>query len=201
LGDPSKESVEAVLSHSPKSSLQIWYLYAFEDNVSIKTMSYLAVPLIDNSGFSFISAAWAIGTVAGPLLGGGFSQNISWRWIFWINLPFIGVGSVLIGLFLRLNYKTGAFQEKLRQVDWIGSVFFIAALTGFLIPLTWGGVMYPWNHWRTLVPLILSGVGLIGFIVYEEWLSRRGGQPLIPLEVMKNRTAAITYFATFIRKK
>jgi MFS family permease len=133
-------------------------------------------------------------------LGGGFAQNVSWVWIFWINLPFIGLGSLLIILFLHLNYKTTAFAEKLRRVDWIGTVLFIASLCGFLIPLTWGGVMYPWSHWRTLVPLILCGFGLVGFVAYEEWLTRRGLQPLIRLEVMKNRTAAVTYFGTVIRK-
>ena len=125
---------------------------------------------------------------------------MTWRWIFWINLPFIGVGGALVALFLRLNYPTSAFAEKLRRVDWIGAFLFIASLTGFLIPLTWGGVMYPWNHWRTLVPLILSAFGLIAFVVYQEWLARRGREPLIPLEVVKNRTAAVTYFDTFIRE-
>lgn len=73
-------------------------------------------------------------------------------------------------------------------------------MTGVLIPLTWGGVMYPWDHWRTLVPLILSGVGLIAFVAYEEWLVRKGRQPLIQLNVMKNRTAAVTYLGTVVRK-
>jgi hypothetical protein len=103
-------------------------------------------------------------------------------------------------LFLRLNYKTGAFAEKLRSVDWIGTALFIASFTGLLIPLTWGGIMYPWDSWRTLVPLILCAVGIVGFVAYEEWLTRQGGDPMIRLEVMKNQTSAVTYFGTFIRK-
>jgi len=156
------------------------------------------VPLkVRGQWISFISSAWAIGTVSGPLLGGGFSEKVSFRWIFWINLPFIGVGTAMIVMFLRLNFKTSSFADKLRRVDWIGTVLFIASLTGFLIPLTWGGVMYPWNHWRTLVPLIVSAVGLIAFVVYEEWLSKRGGEPVINFEVVKTRTGSVTYLGTF----
>jgi Fungal trichothecene efflux pump (TRI12) len=150
------------------------------------------------------------------LLGGGFAQNVKWTWIFWINLPvgnlvawarsninhvqFIGVAIPLITFFLRLNYRTGAFAEKLRRVDWIGMVLFIASATGFLIPISWGGVMYPWSSWRTLVPLIVCGVGLIAFVVYEEWLSRKGGEPLIRFGPLKTRTGAVTYLGTFLRK-
>jgi MFS family permease len=143
---------------------------------------------------------WALGTVIGPLLGGGFAQNVDWTWIFWINLPFIGVGTLMIVFFLTLNYKTSAFMSKLARVDWVGAVVFIAAATGFLLPITWGGVMYPWNHWRTLVPLIVCGVALSGFVFYEEWLSRRGLEPIIRTSVFKQRTAAVTFFTTVIRK-
>lgn len=71
--------------------------------------------------FAFISSMWALGTVLGPLLGGGFAQSGNWEWIFWINLPFIGIGAVMVILFLNLNYKTSSFLDKLRRVDWIGS--------------------------------------------------------------------------------
>jgi MFS family permease len=64
---------------------------------------------------------WALGTVIGPLLGGGFAQSGNWEWIFWINLPFIGVGAAMVIIFLSLNYKTSSFLAKLRRVDWIGS--------------------------------------------------------------------------------
>ncbi len=61
------------------------------------------------------------------------------RWIFWINLPFIGVAFVLVPLFLKLNFKPSRFSEQLKRVDWIGSVIFIGSTTSFLIPLTWVG--------------------------------------------------------------
>lgn len=147
--------------------------------------------------FSFISAMWSLGTVAGPILGGGFAQNVTWRWIFWINLPFIGVGSVMIALFFSVNFPVDSFLHKLSRVDWVGTVVFVAATTGFLIPITWGGVMYSWDSWRTLVPLIVCLVALVGFLVYEEYVP---AEPLIRSSVFKNRTAAVTYFQTFIRK-
>jgi MFS family permease len=74
--------------------------------------------------FAFISSMWALGTVIGPLLGGGFAQIGAWEWIFWINLPFIGVGAVMVILFLHLTFKTSTFADKLRRVDWIGSGMF-----------------------------------------------------------------------------
>lgn len=127
--------------------------------------------------------------------GGVFAQEASWRWIFWINLPFIGIGTVLIAVFLILAPLGGDFYTKLRRVDWVGCVLFVGSTVGFLIPLTWGGVMYPWSHWRTLVPLIVSIAGFIVFIVWEE---RFATEPLIPFRVMKNRTAAANYLGTFL---
>lgn len=147
--------------------------------------------------FSMISSMWALGTVLGPLLGGGFAQNVTWRWIFWINLPFIGIGLAMFIFFLKLNYVTSSFLAKLRRVDWIGTVVFIAATTGFLIPLSWGGIMYSWTSWRTLVPLVVCGVGMVAFVVYEANIP---AEPVIRISIFKNRTAAVTYFTTFIRE-
>lgn len=112
-----------------------------------------------------------------------------------INLPFIGVGVVLVILFLKLNLIPQSIAAKLRRVDWIGSVVFVGSTTSFLLPLTWGGIMYPWTHWRTLVPLIIGAVGLVGFGFYERFVAV---EPMIRLSVFGNRTAVLGYLGTMM---
>ncbi|KAF2200203.1 MFS general substrate transporter [Delitschia confertaspora ATCC 74209] len=145
--------------------------------------------------YSMLSSMWAIGTVTGPLLGGGFSENSSWRWIFWINLPFVGVGAVMVMVFLHLNFHASSVFGKLRRVDWLGIGLFLGSTTGFLIPITWGGVQYSWSSWHTLVPIIVSAVGMVAFVVHQECFAT---EPLIKTSVFKNPTAAITYAGTVI---
>ena len=81
-----------------------------------------------------------------------------------------------------------------------------------MIPLSWGGVMYPWDSWRTLVPLLVGAAGLVGFGFYETWLSKRAFgsdglplddglshvEPIIRTTIFHNRTLIITYFTTLV---
>jgi MFS family permease len=106
--------------------------------------------------YSFVSGMYAIGSVSGPIVGGAFAQDgrllrrlivgcmltdyfvASWRWIFWINLPIIGIGYVMVALFLKLQHtKSAPFLQQLKRVDWFGSVLFIASTTSVLIPVSW----------------------------------------------------------------
>ncbi|KAK5677788.1 hypothetical protein LTS10_009671 [Elasticomyces elasticus] len=147
--------------------------------------------------FSLMGAMWAIGSVSGPLVGGAFSVGPKlWRWIFWINLPFLAVGTPLVIIFLNLKFKQTTIMQQLRRIDWVGAVLFIGSTTGFLIPLTWGGVMYSWSSWRTLVPLIISAAGLVAFVVWEE---KYAADPLIRISIVKNRTVALTYAGDFLQ--
>ncbi|KAK5697099.1 hypothetical protein LTR17_024005 [Elasticomyces elasticus] len=147
--------------------------------------------------FSLMGAMWAIGSVSGPLVGGAFSVGPKlWRWIFWINLPFLAIGTPLVIIFLNLKFKQTTTMQQLRRIDWVGAVLFIGSTTGFLIPLTWGGVMYTWSSWRTLVPLIISAAGLVAFVVWEE---KYAADPLIRISIVKNRTVALTYAGDFLQ--
>ncbi|KAK3319205.1 major facilitator superfamily transporter multidrug resistance [Apodospora peruviana] len=144
---------------------------------------------------SLLSAMWSIGTVTGPLIGAGFAQNITWRWIFYINLPVIGIGMVFVVLFLNQAKIPGHILEKLGRFDWLGCFLFTASSTGFLFGLTTGGVMYDWGSWRVLLPLI---IGPIGLAVFGYWEVKFAREPIIHRGIFNNRDLIVTYFMTVL---
>lgn len=145
--------------------------------------------------FGYLSSMWAVGSVSGPLIGGALAQNGAWRWIFFLNLPLTAVGFAMLTVFLKLNFVVGSFREKLRRFDWIGGVLFIASTTSVMIPITWGGVSYPWDSWHTLVPLIIGIAGIVVFGFYESYFAV---EPMMPSTIFSNWTLRITYFTTVI---
>ncbi|EMD88373.1 hypothetical protein COCHEDRAFT_1109415 [Bipolaris maydis C5] len=143
--------------------------------------------------FSSLGAMWSLGTVTGPLLGGGLAKETLWRWIFWINVPLVGVGGICIAIFLKFDKTNVALVAKMKELDWVGMSLFLTSATGFLIPITRGGVECPWDSWRTLVPLCICIAGLVVFALHQEYVAKN---PFIPIAIFKNRSAAIIYVQT-----
>ncbi|KZT60146.1 iron permease [Calocera cornea HHB12733] len=153
------------------------------------------IPLKERGLFiGLTSLVWAFASAIGPPVGGALSQNISWRWLFRINLPLTFIAFCLVVSFLRLKMPSGSITQKLLKVDWLGNAIIAASTCAVTIALTRGGVEAPWTSAQTIVPLIFGIIGIIFFFVYEaKWAS----EPTIPFDLLSNRTSAAGYLTTF----
>ncbi|KAJ5761368.1 hypothetical protein N7533_003407 [Penicillium manginii] len=140
--------------------------------------------------FGMLGGIWSLGTVIGPVIGGCFAQNVTWRWIFYINFPFIGIGAALVAWSSSFETSKSSFSEQIRKIDFLGMLLFIPSTASFLIPLSWGGILYRWDSWHTIAPLVTGAVGLCLFAVYEYQFAK---QPMVPPAIFHNRTSLISF--------
>lgn len=146
---------------------------------------------------SVVQLAWALGTILAPLIGGLIVAHTTWRWIFYLNIPFCAIAMTIVPLAIRLNKKRElSWPEKLLRVDWVGAILFVSSMTLFLMAITWGGVDHPWDSAATLAPLIIGVVGTFVSIAWEKWGAR---EPFVRLAIFSNRSAVAGYFCSMMQ--
>ncbi|KAJ5520149.1 Major facilitator superfamily domain general substrate transporter [Penicillium fimorum] len=127
--------------------------------------------------YGLFGAVWAIAGALGPVVGGAFTTNVSWRWCFWLNLPVGGVSLSILVIFLRIESPKTPFWAGLRCIDWTGTFLIIGGTLMFLFGLEFGGVNYPWAS-PTVICLIVFGVLTWALAMFLEWKVAKF--PIIP---------------------
>jgi EmrB/QacA subfamily drug resistance transporter len=136
-----------------------------------------------------IGSVFAVASVAGPLLGGFFVEALSWRWVFYVNMP-IGVIAVLVVIF-RLHLHVPTHRH---QIDYLGAVLLTAGVSALILVTTWGGNEYAWGS-PAIVALAAAGVVLLGLFLRVE---TRSAEPIIPLKLFRSRVFSVAAAIGFV---
>lgn len=165
--------------------------------------------------FGVIGGVWALASSLGPVMGGLFTQKISWRsvvfpaasaictntyrWCFYINLPFDGVAFLILLFFLDVHTPRTPLRQGLKAVDWLGSFTMVAGTIMVLLGLEFGGITHPWDS-ATVLCLIIFGAVVIGLFFLNEW--RVAPYPLMPLDLFSKRSnlaaLGVCFFHSFV---
>jgi EmrB/QacA subfamily drug resistance transporter len=129
---------------------------------------------------AYIAASFAIAGVLGPVLGGVFVEHLSWRYIFWINLPL-----AIVALYVSHRTLTALTARRMRhRIDYVGAILIVAAVCCVLLVTTMGGIQIPWASWQ-IAALIAGAIVLFGLCVIHE---RMTSEPILPPRLFSNRT-------------
>jgi MFS family permease len=137
-----------------------------------------------------LGAVFGLATITGPAVGGFITDNLSWRWVFYVNIP---LAVVALAVIFAVLPGTTALHKR-HSIDWLGSGALIAAVVPLLLALSWGGSQYSWGS-----PLII-GLFVLAVLMGTAYLfiQTRVAEPTIPLYLFSNPIFIASLVITFL---
>ncbi|OJJ48609.1 hypothetical protein ASPZODRAFT_61654 [Penicilliopsis zonata CBS 506.65] len=133
--------------------------------------------------YALFGATWAIASALGPIIGGAFTTDVTWRWCFYLNLPIGGFSFVVLFILLKVESEKVPLLAGLRSIDWTGTLLIVGGTLMFLFGLEFGGVNYPWAS-ATVICLIVFGLVTLALGMVNEWKFAK--YPVIPTRLFTN---------------
>ncbi|KAK0370484.1 hypothetical protein CLIM01_12157 [Colletotrichum limetticola] len=143
------------------------------------------------------SSCFALGLILAPIIGGAFTEKVTWRWCFWINLPGGAVTLLAMSFFFKLPQREGkptTTMKKILSLDLVGSFIFVPGIFMLILALQWGGNSYPWKS-ATIIGLLVGSIVML--CLFGIWESRLGDSAMIPGVLVTRRTVLLSVIFSF----
>lgn len=138
-------------------------------------------------------AVFGLSSIVGPTLGGWITQNSTWRWVFYVNLP-IGIVAMIVLIFLMPALRSTHVGKV--TIDYIGAALLVLGTVPLLLGFTWAGTQYDWLSVQIVGLFAVAIVSMIAFVIYEAMLERHGGEPIIAPSLFKNSIFSVSAIVT-----
>lgn len=138
----------------------------------------------------YLGGVFGIASIAGPLAGGWITDALSWRWLFFINLP-IGIAALA---FILVYFHLPHHVSRKHSLDHVGFVTLGLGLSAVLLATSWGGTAYPWVSWQIISLYFAGAVTLTGFVINENYAD----EPVLPLRLWKNSIFTLSNISNMV---
>jgi len=156
--------------------------------VAMATVGDIVAPRERGRYQGYIQSVFVLASVAGPLLGGVFVDHLSWRWVFYVNVP-IGVAALAL-----LRRQPAPPARRAARVDYAGAGLLAAAVSAALLVTVWGGDRYAWGS-PEILGLVVAALALVAAFGWQE---RRAAEPVLPLRLFRDRVFVVVAVGAFL---